>query len=147
MISSTPVFLRSLIFSVKYCRIISIIFSAMGNCCILSGVPCRCINIYGTCRAATVAYILSSKLPPEISLIIWAPFSIHSRATEDLKVSIEKIASGNSFTSRCNGQMTLFNSSFSSVNSAPGLEETAPRSIISAPSCSIFSTCSFLIFS
>ncbi len=112
-----------------------------------SGVPWRCIKIYGTFSSAIVSNILSSKFPPEISLMICAPLSIHFRATDDLNVSIEKIASGNSLINCFNGTTILLSSSSLSISSEPGLVETAPISTISAPSLSIFSVCSFLNFS
>ena len=100
---------------------------------------------------ATVSNMLSSIFPPEISLIIAAPFFIDSAATLLLKVSTEIKIFGKCLTSNFITGTIRCNSSSSEICVAPGREEYAPTSIKVAPSKIIFSVCckisdSFLYF-
>ena len=78
--------------------------------------------------------ILSSSFSTYISLIILAPYFIACSAIWYLYVSIEIIIFGNNFRISIKVGNNLFPSSFNEIALEPGLEDAAPKSIMSTPS-------------
>ena len=107
--------------------------------CMVAGVPFICIRIYGTFNWAMVENIPSSRVPPEISLIMSAPFSIAISATFDLNVSTDIGMEGNSFRIHFRALHILFVSSSVLTSGAPGRVEYPPMSKMQAPSLMAFS--------
>ena len=95
--------------------------------------PRQCITMYCTLGfdAITLA-IFSSASPPLTSLIYVAPTLIACLATSARIVST--LTTAPSFTNSLMTGITLFNSSSSLTLSAPGLVDSPPTSIMSAPS-------------
>ncbi len=107
-----------------------------GLLCISLGVPFMCIIITGQPASAAIFAIIGSNLRPLISLIIEAPAFNASFATFALYVSIEINISILSESFFITG-ITLSNSTSKGTGSAPGLEDSPPISIMSAPSSAI----------
>ena len=82
--------------------------------------------------AAIKGAIFSSAKPPLTSFTYVAPAAIAAFATSDLVVST--LITAPSLTNSVITGMTRFNSSSSLTRSAPGLVDSPPTSIMSAPS-------------
>ena len=104
-----------------------------------SSTPPLCIIKIGiSCLAATSAILLP--LAPFTSFSTSTPTSIMYSATLGLYVSTLKHTSGNVFLNVGNTLCNLASSSFSLTTVEPGPVDSAPISIISAPSATILRT-------
>ena len=99
-----------------------------------------CISTIGTRKRATVGSMLASASPAETSFTMSAPASTAAAATAALRVSTE-IATASARCSRIAAMtgMTRSISSHAGTAGAPGLVDSPPTSITSAPSETISS--------
>ena len=89
----------------------------------------------GTSRRAAVGAISGSE-SPQTSFIMETPASTAASATDALYVSTDTGTSNDGITSDRMG-ISLRSSSSAEILSAPGRVDSAPMSIMSAPSCRI----------
>ena len=113
---------------------------ANGFCCIVCGSPRICITTRATRVRAATSATRASCFNPLTSLIISAPLSTAFAAISDLRVSIET----GIFSRVRNAAKTgasLLHSSSTPTPDEPGRVDSAPTSIMSAPSRSICKAC------
>ena len=130
--------------SFRWLNISDIRSSYLTSICIVTGVPLVCISITPTLVFAHTSAIAGSNLMALISFTICAPASIACLATSALVVSTDMAASVFLAASFITG-ITLLSSSSGETGLEPGLDDSPPTSIISAPSsaiCSAFFTAS-----
>jgi hypothetical protein len=105
------------------------------------GVPCICISMTGVLNLEITSGISGSKDRLLISFTIAAPASSARVATFDLEVSIDSGTEILSARVSMTGIVRLSSSSME-TGSEPGLVDSQPMSMISAPSSTIRMACS-----
>ena len=108
--------------------------SYSGRSCMSRGVPFMCMRTTGQPCSATTRAMFSSNRSAEMSLMTWAPAAKARRATSARYVSTETGAATRPASSSTTGT-TRAASSRGSTGSAPGLVDSPPTSMTSAPSC------------
>ena len=129
----TPALIAKTTLSSRWLNISDIRSSYSTSICIVAGVPLMCMSITPALFFAHTPAIAGSNLNELISFIIAAPSCRACLATSDFVVSTDMAAPLLLATSFTTG-ITLLISSSRETGLEPGLDDSPPISIISAPS-------------